>query len=133
MNNIKAELNVNAIANVKKHIYDYVVYDSEIERKFAEKLENGEVTVYAKLPNGFKIPTPVGNYNPDWAIVFDNKSFKYVYFIAETKGDMSSLQLKGAEQAKIECAKKHFKCISNDEVAYDLVNSYEELINILTA
>ncbi len=133
MNNIKAELNVNAIENVKKHIYDYVVYDSETERKFAEKLENGEVTVYAKLPNDFKIPTPVGNYNPDWAIVFDNKSFKYVYFIAETKGDMSSLQLKGAELAKIECAKKHFKCISNDEVKYDVVDSYESLINLLTA
>lgn len=72
MNNIKAELNVNAISNVKKHIYDFLVYDSVVEKKFAEKLESGEVTVYAKLPNDFKIPTPVGNYNPDWAIVFDS-------------------------------------------------------------
>ena len=133
MNNIKAELNVNAISNVKKHIYDFLVYDSVVEKKFAEKLESGEVTVYAKLPNDFKIPTPVGNYNPDWAIVFDNKTFKYVYFVAETKGDMSSLQLKGAEQAKIACAKKHFECISNNEVGYDVVDSYETLINLLTA
>lgn len=132
MNNIKAELNVNAISNVKKHIYDFLVYDSLIEKKFAEKLESGEVTVYAKLPNDFKIPTPVGNYNPDWAIVFDNKSFKYIYFIAETKGDMSSLQLKGAEQAKIACAKKHFECISNGEVKYDVVDSYESLINMIS-
>lgn len=133
MNNIKAELNVNAISNVRKHIYDFLVYDSVVERKFAEKLESGEVTVYAKLPNDFKIPTPVGNYNPDWAIVFDNKTFKHVYFVAETKGDMSSLQLKGAEQAKIACAKKHFECISNNEVGYDVVDSYETLINLLTA
>lgn len=132
MNNIKAELNVNAISNVKKHIYDFLVYDSVVEKKFAEKLESGEVTVYAKLPNDFKIPTPVGNYNPDWAIVFDNDNFKYVYFIAETKGDMSSLQLKGAEQAKIACARKHFQCISNNEVGYDVVDSYESLIDLIS-
>ena len=95
--------------------------------------ENGEVTVYAKLPNGFKIPTPVGYYNPDWAIVFDNESFKYVYFIAETKGSMDSLELRDVEKAKIECAKKHFNCISNGEVKYDVVDSYESLINMLTA
>ena len=132
MNNIKAELNVNAISNVKKHIYDFLVYDSVVEKKFAEKLESGEVTVYAKLPNDFKIPTPVGNYNPDWAIVFDNDNFKYVYFIAETKGDMSSLQLKGAEQAKIACARKHFRCLSNNEVGYDVVDSYESLIDLIS-
>lgn len=132
MNNIKAELNVNAISNVKKHIYDFLVYDSVVEKKFAEKLESGEVTVYAKLPNDFKIPTPVGNYNPDWAIVFDSDNFKYVYFIAETKGDMSSLQLKGAEQAKIACARKHFQCISNNEVGYDVVDSYESLIDLIS-
>lgn len=129
--NIKAELNVNAISNVEKHIYDYLVYDSIVEKKFAEKLESGEVTVYAKLPNDFKIPTPVGNYNPDWAIVFDNNNFKYIYFVAETKGDMSSMQLKSVEQAKISCAKKHFECISDNEVGYDVVDSYESLIDLL--
>ena len=88
--------------------------------------------MYAKLPNGFKIPTPVGNYNPDWAIVFDNKNFKYVYFIAETKGSMNSLELRDVEKAKIECAKKHFESISNGTVKYDVVDSYESLIDILT-
>ena len=73
---------------VQKHIYDYVKTDSKIERKFAQELESGEAIVYAKLPSGFKIPTPVGNYNPDWAIVFETKETKHVYFIAETKGSM---------------------------------------------
>lgn len=132
INNVRGELGENAI-DVKKHIYDFLVTDSKNEREFAKKLESGEVTVYAKLPNGFKIPTPVGNYNPDWAIVFDNPSFKYIYFIAETKGSMDSLELRDVEKAKIECAKKHFKCISNDEVKYDVVDSYESLINLLTA
>ena len=131
INNIKAELNVNATSDVKKHIYDFLVYDSIVEKKFAEKLESGEVLVYAKLPNDFKIPTPVGNYNPDWAIVFNNKSFKHIYFVAETKGDISSLQLKGVEQAKIACAKKHFECICDNEVGYDVVDSYESLIDLL--
>lgn len=134
MNNIKAELNVNAISDVHKHIYDFVVYDSIVERKFAESLEKGaEVSVYAKLPNDFKVPTPVGNYNPDWAIVFDKQKVKQIYFLAETKGDISTLQLKGAELAKIECAKKHFQCISNDEVKYDAVESYDKLLEIVTA
>ena len=106
-----------------------MVTDSKNEINFAKKLETGEVTVYAKLPNGFKIPTPVGNYNPDWAIVFDNPSFKYVYFIAETKGSMNSMELREVENAKIECARKHFECISNGEVKYDVVDSYESLIN----
>ena len=132
INNVRAELGENAI-DVKKHIYDYLVTDSKNEVNFAKKLESGEVTVYAKLPSGFKIPTPVGNYNPDWAIVFDNPTFKYVYFIAETKGSMDSLELRDVEKAKIACAKKHFECISNNEVKYDVVDSYESLINILTA
>lgn len=131
LNNVNAKLGSNAI-EVKKHIYDYLVTDSKNEQEFAKSLENGEVTVYAKLPNGFKIPTPVGNYNPDWAIVFDNKDFKYVYFIAETKGSMNSLELRDVEKAKIECAKKHFESISNGSVKYDVVDSYESLINILT-
>ena len=130
INNVRGELGENAI-DVKKHIYDFLVTDSKNELAFAKKLETGEVTVYAKLPNGFKIPTPVGNYNPDWAIVFDNEHFKYVYFIAETKGSMSSLELRDVEKAKIECARRHFKCIGNDTVKYDVVDSYESLINII--
>lgn len=131
LNNVRGQLGENAI-DVKKHIYDFVVTDSKNEVNFAKKLETGEATVYAKLPSGFKIPTPVGNYNPDWAIVFDNKKFKYVYFIAETKGSMDSLELRDVEKAKIECARKHFSCLSNDNVKYDVVDSYETLINMLT-
>ncbi len=131
INNVRAELGENAI-DVKKHIYDFLVTDSNNEKEFAKKLETGEVTVYAKLPNGFKIPTPVGNYNPDWAIVFDNEDFKYIYFIAETKGSMKSMELREVEKAKIECAKKHFKAICNDKVKYDVINNYETLINIVT-
>lgn len=130
--NVDAELGENAI-EVKKHIYDYLVTDSKNEINFAKKLETGEATVYAKLPSGFKIPTPLGNYNPDWAIVFDNKDFKYVYFIAETKGSMDTLQLRGSEEAKIECARRHFALLSDDKVKYDVVDSYESLINLLTA
>ena len=130
INNVRGELGENAI-DVKKHIYDFLLVDSENEKKFAKKLESGEVTVYAKLPNGFKIPTPVGNYNPDWAIVFDNPTFKYVYFIAETKGSMNSMQLREVEQAKIECARKHFVSLSDEMIKYDVVDSYESLINML--
>ena len=130
INNIRGELGENAI-DVKKHIYDFLVTDSNNERKFAKKLEEGEVEVYAKLPSGFKIPTPVGNYNPDWAIVFNNRNFKYIYFIAETKGSMESMELREVEKAKIECARKHFKCLCSDTVKYDVVDSYESLINMV--
>lgn len=130
-NNLNGKLGVNAL-EVKKHIFDYVITDSTIEMEFARKLEQGEVTIYAKLPNGFKIRTPFGNYNPDWALVFDNKDIKYIYFVAETKGSMQSAQLKGAEQGKIACARKHFKAISNGAVKYGVVDSYENLINLVT-
>lgn len=130
INNVRGELGENAI-DVKKSIYDYLVTDSKNEEKFAKKLESGEVTVYAKLPSGFKIPTPVGNYNPDWAIVLNNPSFKYVYFIAETKGNLSSLQLRDVEKAKIECAKKHFALLSTHDVKYGAVASYQDLIDLL--
>ncbi len=130
INNVGGRLGQN-ILEVKKNIYDYLITDSENERKFAKELEEGEVTVYAKLPNGFRIPTPVGSYNPDWAIVFDNKNFKYIYFIAETKGSMNSLELREVEKAKIECAKKHFKEISKGNIKYDVVDSYENLINMV--
>lgn len=96
-NNVSGKLGINAI-EVKKNIYDYVITDSQIEMEFAKNLEQGEATIYAKLPTGFKISTPFGNYNPDWAIVFDSKNIKYIYFIAETKGSMQSAQLKGAEK-----------------------------------
>lgn len=126
INNFKGSLSEN-ILQVKKHIYDYVKTDSKTERAFAGDLESGEVLVYAKLPSGFKIPTPVGNYNPDWAIVFDTPEFKYVYFIAETKGTMESMQLKEIETRKINYAKKHFESLGNADIKYDVISNYQEL------
>ena len=126
--NVNGKLGQNAI-EAKKHIYDYLITDSANERKFARDLESGEVLVYAKLPSKFKIPTPVGTYNPDWAIVFNNQSFKNIYFLAETKGTSQNIELRGIENAKIECAKKHFEEISNGSIKYDVVSSYEELID----
>jgi len=127
----RGSLDKNAI-ETKKHIYDHLITDSKVERKFAEELEgHKEVSVYAKLPKGFLINTPVGNYNPDWAIVFNEKAIKYVYFIAETKGSLDSLELREVEKAKIECAKKHFSTISDNTVKYDVVDSYESLLTLV--
>jgi type III restriction enzyme len=128
VNNFSGSLQENVL-EVQKHIYDYVKTDSKIERKFAQELDSGEAMVYAKLPSGFKIPTPVGNYNPDWAIVFETKETKHVYFIAETKGSMSTLQLKGAEKLKIEYARKHFAKLGTDNIKYDVVATYDDLTN----
>ncbi len=132
-NNLNASLGQNAI-EVKKHIYDYLRYDSETEKDFAKALDvSKEVLVYAKLPGGFFIPTPVGNYNPDWAIVFDEGRVRHIYFIAETKGDLESLEfdIRGKEKAKIHCAREHFKAISKDHVKYNVVKDFEELMTIV--
>lgn len=129
-NTLYAALGKDAI-EVKKHIYDYLRFDSEVERKFAEALDTSkEVVVYAKLPKGFFIPTPVGNYNPDWAIVFSEDKAKHIYFVAETKGSLSSFKFRAddIEKAKIHCAKEHFKSISKDAIRYDVVSSYDELM-----
>jgi len=126
INNFKGSLTKN-ILEVKKHVHNYVKTDSDIERKFASDLECEEVLVYAKLPGGFKIPTPLGNYNPDWAIVFNTNKFKYVYFIAETKGSMETLQLKEIEQKKISYAKKHFEALGHADIKYDVIDSYQSL------
>jgi type III restriction enzyme len=128
VNNFKGSLNSN-ILEVKKHIYDYLKIDSKTERKFAEELESGEVLVYAKLPNDFKIPTPVGNYNPDWAIVFDTDKFKTIYFIAETKGSMETMQFRAIEEKKIDYAKKHFEALGHVDVKYDVIKTYQDLID----
>jgi len=119
----------NNVMDVKRHIYNYLRYDSDNEKKFAEHLETGQVVVYAKMPNDFKIPTPVGNYNPDWAIVFDNEDFKYIYFIAETKGSMNSLELREVEKLKIEYARKHFEALKESSIKYDVIDSYDTLLD----
>lgn len=123
---------------LKKSVYEYVVTDSKVERSFVEKLDvSDEVVVYSKLPRGFFIPTPVGDYNPDWAIAFrdDITQIKHVYFVAETKGSMSTLQLKGVEQAKIECARKFFASLNDkaehEGVKYDVVDSYDSLLQLV--
>ena len=117
---------------VDHHIYDYVFTDSKVETSFVKELDvSSEVVVYAKLPRGFSIPTPVGNYNPDWAISFKEGTVKHVYFVAETKGSMRSLQLKEIENIKIKCAKKFFRKITSDQVVYDVVNSYEKLMEVV--
>jgi type III restriction enzyme len=117
---------------LKKHIYDYIVTDSEIERKFANSLDNSaEVTVYAKLPKNFFITTPIANYSPDWAIVFDKEKVRHIYFVAETKGSDSDLDLREIEKLKLHCAEKHFEAISNTEVKFKKVSSYEKLLEIV--
>ena len=116
----------------KNHIYDYVFTDSKGERDFVEELDSSiEVKVYAKLPRGFAIPTPVGDYNPDWAIAFDAGKVRHVYFIAETKGSMSSLELREIEKSKIECAKKFFAKITDEQVKYEVVDSYSKLMTLV--
>ena len=130
-NNLRAHLGQDADP-VEKHIYDYIVTDSKIERAFAKELDaSAEVLVYAKLPRGFFIPTPVGEYNPDWAIVFNEGEKKHIYFIAETKGSMNSMELREIEKAKIECARKHFAKLNSSRLKYDVVDSYEKLMGIV--
>lgn len=117
----------------EKSLYDLVVVDSKgTEMDFAKQLEsNVDVEVYTKLPRGFYINTPLGHYNPDWAVVFREGSVKHVYFIAETKGSMREVDLREAEKSKIECARRHFASLSNSSVKYDVVKSYQDLYNIV--
>lgn len=126
---IKGRLGINAM-KAKKHLYDHVVFDSTNERDFAAELDiNTDVAVYVKLPDGFYISTPVGHYNPDWAIAFYEGKVKHIYFVAETKGSMSSMQLRLIEESKIHCAREHFKAISSGNVVYDVVDSYKSLMD----
>lgn len=117
---------------LKKHIYDFLTSDSKVESDFAEALENStEVIVYAKLPKSFYVSTPVANYSPDWAIVFDKDKVRHIYFIAETKGSDSDMDLREIEKLKIHCATEHFKEISNAEVSFKKVASYDSLRQML--
>lgn len=129
---IKGKLGKNAM-KAKKHLYDHIVYDSDNEQKFAAELDiSSDVAVYVKLPDGFYISTPIGKYNPDWAIAFHKDNIKHIYFIAETKGTLDSLVFKDhtstPEKAKIHCAREHFKAISSGNVVYDVVDSYKSLL-----
>jgi len=132
-----AKLSDDHLLESTKGIYNFVKVDSDIERKFKESLEQYEdVRVYVKLPGKFKISTPLGDYNPDWAIAFREGSVKHIYFVAETKGSMSSLQLKQSEKGKIDCARVHFKALVkagliSDQYIYGVVSSYEELLGLV--
>ncbi|MFD3448636.1 type III restriction-modification system endonuclease [Microbacteriaceae bacterium 4G12] len=133
-NQTKQDLS-KAGAKLNKHVYDYVVTDSKVERAFVTELDiSSEVVVYAKLPRGFFIPTPVGEYNPDWAIAFEQGKVKHVYFVAETKGSLSTMQLRGVEDAKIKCARRFFAALNDkhdDNVEYDVVTDYTKLMQVV--
>lgn len=125
---IKGKLGIN-VMNAQRHLYDHIIYDSANERDFAADLDtNEDIAVYVKLPDSFYISTPVGHYNPDWAIAFYEGSVKHIYFVAETKGSMSSMQMRLIEDAKIHCAREHFQAISGANVVYDVVDSYKALL-----
>lgn len=121
---------------LQRHIYDYVLTDSKVEREFVKELDTAsEVVVYAKLPRGFLIPTPVGDYNPDWAITFKEGVVKHIYFVAETKGSMSSMELREIEKTKIQCARKFFgemnRRYAPENVKYDVVDSFGKLMEVV--
>lgn len=121
---------------LQRHIYDYVLTDSKIERNFVKELDTAhEVVVYAKLPRGFLIPTPVGDYNPDWAIAFKDGAVKHIYFVAETKGSMLSMELREIEKTRIECARKFFDAMNRrfapENVKYDVVDSFARLMEVV--
>jgi type III restriction enzyme len=117
---------------LKKHIYDFLTSDSKIESDFATALDNStEVVVYAKLPQSFYVSTPVANYSPDWAIVFDKDKVRHIYFVAETKGSDSDMDLREIEKLKIHCATEHFREISGAEVKFERVSSYKKLMDIV--
>ncbi|BBL34034.1 hypothetical protein Nstercoris_00263 [Nitrosomonas stercoris] len=126
----------NAGDKLQRHIYDYVLTDSKVEREFVKELDTAnEVVVYAKLPRGFLIPTPVGDYNPDWAISFKEGTVKHIYFVAETKGSMSSMDLREIEKTKIKCARKFFdemnRRFAPENVKYDVVESFGRLMEMV--
>lgn len=126
--------NISKALRARKNIQDYVFFDSQKEKEFAEAMDvAAEVCVYAKMPRTFKIPTPVGEYAPDWAIAFNEGSVRHIYFVAETKGTMDSLELSTVEQTKIACAKKVFNELSTSQVRYHEVSTYDELLTVIRA
>lgn len=134
----KNSQSIDKAFKAKKHIQDYVFTDGSaeqsVERRFAQDLDSAnEVCVYAKLPKGFHIPTPVGNYSPDWAIAFNEGTVKHIYFIAETKGSMSTMDLRPIEKAKIDCARKLFNDVSTSKVRYEAVDDYQSLLNVINS
>ncbi len=125
-------LNINKAVELSKHITPYVAYDSDGERDFATSLQAAtEVLIFAKLPRKLKIPTPVGNYAPDWAIVFEEGTVRHIFFVAETKGSLNKMNFRGVEKAKTDCAKRLFNSISTNTVRYGVVDKFEKLYDII--
>nr|WP_325248649.1 DEAD/DEAH box helicase family protein [Amylibacter sp.] len=125
-----------ATDKLKNHVYDYAIVDSKVEREFVRDLDTStEVIVYSKLPRGFLIPTPVGDYNPDWAIAFREGGVKHLYFVAETKSDQPSMKMRELERTKIKCARKFFdeigRRVNEDRVKYDVVTNYSDLMALV--
>lgn len=127
---LRGRIDVNAIRS-EKSLYDLVVVDSQgVEKRFAEQLEQQDIVeVYTKLPRGFYINTPLGKYNPDWAIVFREGAVRHIYFVAETKGSEDLTQLRAVEEAKIRCAERHFASISDSQLKFGVVKDYDSLYN----
>lgn len=135
-NEKRTDFDQNKVFASKKAIQDFVFLDGTAkesnERLFAEDLEKDQqVKVFAKLPKGFYIPTPMGNYSPDWAIVYEENNIRNIDFIAETKGSLDSLELRKIEEAKIKCASKLFNGMPNTVVHYGVVNTYEQLLALI--
>jgi type III restriction enzyme len=116
-NELSGYLN-NMLLDTKRSIYEHVIYDSDTERRFAEALEvNDGVVLYAKLPGWFKVPTPLGPYNPDWAILFDQDGAQRLYFVVETKSSLFTDDLRSKEDAKIKCGEAHFAALATGAVS----------------
>ena len=114
-----------------KSVFEKVVYESAVEADFADQLEkNTDVRLYAKLPGWFTVPTPLGGYNPDWAVLIDNGEGERLYFVVETKGDLFPAALRPTENAKIECGKAHFDALRVREspARYEVTTSVDRLL-----
>ncbi|MBE8953028.1 MAG: hypothetical protein SR1Q7_07785, partial [Quinella sp. 1Q7] len=125
---ISGRLNDNAVA-VRKNLYDYLIYDSAVEKNFAADMDsNDDIVVYVKLPREFKLPTPRGMYNPDWAVVLREGAAQKIFFVVETKGGDN---LRDAEKIKTDCATKYFDAVTGGSVKYRVVTSYREFTDFL--
>lgn len=106
----------NLVQDTTKSVYEHVVYDSTVERDFAEALERNEaIKVYAKLPGWFKVPTPLGTYTPDWAVLVERYGQERLYFVVETKSSLFDDDLRDLESGKIKCGAAHFKALAVGE------------------
>jgi type III restriction enzyme len=122
---------LKSMVNAEKSVYEQVIYQSDTERTFAEDLEKNEaIKVYAKLPGWFCVPTPLGSYNPDWAVLVERDGAERLYFVVETKSSLFTDDLRDKESAKIECGKAHFRSLAVGEnpARYVVARSANDLL-----